>query len=58
MQPYAGTVGRAGFGRAAIPDGRDALAGAPSGAATCSHDGMLTVFRGPRDRAGFSIRTI
>jgi hypothetical protein len=60
MRPCAGTVGRAVFGLAAVLVGRDAPAGAPGGFAAHSDNGLLTMLRRPRTRAGtrYSIRTI
>jgi hypothetical protein len=60
MRPCAGTVGRAVFGLAAVLVGRGAPACAPGGFAAHSDNGLLTMLRHPRSRAGvlFSIRPI
>jgi len=43
MRRYAGTVGRAVFGVAAVPGGREVSAGVPGGAAAHLYNDMLTV---------------
>ena len=52
MRPCAGTVGRAVNGLAAVLCGRASPAGAPSGNAAHSDNGLLTMLQRPRGRAG------
>ncbi len=60
MRPCASTVGRAVIGLVSVLVGRETPAGAPGGFAAYSDNGLLTMLRRPRTRAGarFSIRTI